>query len=271
MRTVICHFYNEAYLLPWWLKHHTKLFDHGVMIDHGSTDDSADIVRTLAPHWRLVRSRLTHFDAFLTDFEVMNYEQELPGWKMALNVTEFLLPALPLDMLERSLAAQGRHGCAASGIVCVDDQPGVLPDPALPLPLQKHWGVDDNQVVDPAVRAAHALTPLAMRNRFYHCNPVGMYQPGRHFSFHPDSRTRIVELMVFHFGFAPWNEEVLRRKLQIKTKLPVHDIQRGWGAQHLAGAEELEASFQRMRPLSTNLYEHPYARRALEMCTALSA
>ncbi|MCA3390648.1 MAG: glycosyltransferase family 2 protein, partial [Roseomonas sp.] len=41
MRSVICHFFNEAYLLPWWLKHHVPIFDHGVMIDHGSTDGSA--------------------------------------------------------------------------------------------------------------------------------------------------------------------------------------------------------------------------------------
>ena len=75
MRTVICHFFNEAYLLPWWLPHHIPMFDHGIMIDHGSTDESVEIVQRLAPHWRIVRSRLTMFDAFLTDQEVMSYEQ----------------------------------------------------------------------------------------------------------------------------------------------------------------------------------------------------
>jgi len=82
MRTVICHFYNEEYLLPWWLKHHLSLFDYGILIDHGSTDRSADICRELAPHWRLVRSRLSHFDAYLTDLEVMNYEQEMVELKI---------------------------------------------------------------------------------------------------------------------------------------------------------------------------------------------
>ena len=32
-RVVISHFFNEAYLLPWWLKHHREIFDHGVLID----------------------------------------------------------------------------------------------------------------------------------------------------------------------------------------------------------------------------------------------
>lgn len=52
MRTVLCHFYNEEYLLPWWLKHHRSMFDHGALIDHGSTDNSLDICRQLVPEWR---------------------------------------------------------------------------------------------------------------------------------------------------------------------------------------------------------------------------
>lgn len=266
MRTVICHFYNEAYLLPWWLKHHTKLFDHGVMIDHGSTDESAEIVRSLAPNWRLVRSRLMHFDAYLTDFEVMNYEQELPGWKIALNVTEFLMPAMPLELLETTLSAQGRTGCVTSGILCVDMQPGVRPDPQQSLPLQKPWGIDDNQVADVAVRLAHSLPAHPTRNRFYHCNPVGMYQPGRHYSYHQDSRLRFVDLMVFHFGHSPWNEDFLRRKLQIGTKLSPEDVRRGWGAHHLSDTSAWQSVYNSMLPLVTDLRAHEQARRALEFC-----
>ena len=33
MRVVVSHFFNEAYLLPWWLRHHRDVFDHGVLID----------------------------------------------------------------------------------------------------------------------------------------------------------------------------------------------------------------------------------------------
>jgi len=33
------HIYNEEYLLPFWLKHHKKIFDHGVIIDNFSTDN----------------------------------------------------------------------------------------------------------------------------------------------------------------------------------------------------------------------------------------
>jgi hypothetical protein len=266
MRTVICHFFNEAYLLPWWLQHHTKLFDYGVMIDHGSTDASADIVREMAPNWRLVRSRLTYFDAYLTDFEVMGYEQELPGWKIALNVTEFLMPGAPLPLIEGQLQSQGRKGCAASGIIVVDHQPGVAPVPGQALPLQKHWGFDDNAVLDPNERQAAGLTPMPYRNRFYHCDTVGMYHPGRHRSFHHDSLIRMVDLMVFHFGYAPWNDEVVQRKTQIKAKLKPDDVKRGWGLQHMKDTAAWNAEFERMRSRASDLREHPQAGRALQLC-----
>jgi hypothetical protein len=31
MRLVVSHFFNESYLMPWWLKHHRETFDHGVI------------------------------------------------------------------------------------------------------------------------------------------------------------------------------------------------------------------------------------------------
>jgi hypothetical protein len=266
MRTVICHFFNEEYMLPWWLKHHTGLFDYGILIDHGSTDNSANICRELAPDWRLVRSRLTHFDAYMTDFEVMQYEQELPGWKIALNVTEFLMTSVPLEALEQQLVQQGRSGCAASGMLIVDDKPDVMPDPAVPLPLQQHFGVDDNTVVEIEQRHALALPTLPQRNRFYHRNQVGMYQPGRHQSFHPDSRTRIMNLMVFHYGYAPWNERALQRKIQIATKLKPEDISRGWGAQHTRGLEQLQQDYLKIKAGAFDLRSHEHANAALELC-----
>ena len=60
-RVVISHFFNEAYLLPWWLEHHRQIFDHGVLIDWSSTDGSADICRQLAPGWEVVRLRACAF------------------------------------------------------------------------------------------------------------------------------------------------------------------------------------------------------------------
>ena len=32
MKVLISHFFNEEYMLPWWLKHHREIFDHGVLM-----------------------------------------------------------------------------------------------------------------------------------------------------------------------------------------------------------------------------------------------
>ena len=48
--TVITHFWNEEILLPYWLKHHLELFDHGILINYRSTDKSVEIIKELAPH-----------------------------------------------------------------------------------------------------------------------------------------------------------------------------------------------------------------------------
>ncbi len=70
--------------------HHTKLFDHGILINRGSTDCSVEICRLLAPHWEIRNSKVLEFDAVLVDQEVMEIEKEITGWKMVLNTTEFL-------------------------------------------------------------------------------------------------------------------------------------------------------------------------------------
>lgn len=264
MRTVITHFFNEAYLLPWWLDHHTKLFDNGILIDHGSTDDSVDICRTLAPHWKVVKSRLTHFDAWLTDFEVMGYEFDLQGWKVALNTTEFIISNPGLDEIERFLKEEGRKGIAASGLTMIDKEPGVEPRQDLPLIPQKPWAIDDNRFNRRWMRQALGYPKAVLRNRFYHCHPTGMYHAGRHSSFSTDWKQRTPNIMVLHYGYSPWNEKFLRRKQQIATKIPEEDRVRGYGWQHFLTTPELQRAFDRRDRLPfVNLCDHHIAGSAV--------
>lgn len=48
MTNLISHFYNEEYLPPWWFMHHNHLFDYGILINRGSTDQSEEIYRQYA-------------------------------------------------------------------------------------------------------------------------------------------------------------------------------------------------------------------------------
>ena len=233
------------------------------MINHASTDRSVEIIRALTPSWKIVNSTLLEFDTFLTDFEVMQYERGLPGWKIALNVTEFCMPTLPLATLETTLVEIGRTGCALSGIVMVDHMPGSTLDIDVPLPLQCFHGIDENAEFDPKVRLEMGLGPIATRNRFYHCNEVGMYQPGRHHSHHHDASFRIQDVMIFAYGASPWNEAMKRRKLQIKSKIKDSDLKIGWGHHHTKLLEEHEADFLKLQKYSTDLRSHPVAGPAI--------
>jgi hypothetical protein len=263
MRTVLTHFFNEAYLLPWWLEHHVRLFDHGVLVDHGSTDGSADICRRIAPHWRLVRSRLDRFDPCLTDFELMGFEEPLPGWKIVLTVTEFLLPARPLAEFERKLERAGRVGGAACGFVLADVEPQRLPQPGLPLVLQKHHGIDEGLERPAPERERLGLGSAPARLRAYHRLPIGMYAPGRRGTFHPDLGLPYADLVVLHCAYAPWNEDVLRRKLQTEARLSAGDLSGRAGASPVRGPEHWAGWHAALARAAQDLRQHPVAGPAL--------
>ena len=78
-KTLISHFYNEEYMLPWFLNHHKQIFDHGVMIDYHSTDRSREIIKEICPTWEVVTSRNLDFQADNIDTEVMDIEREIDG------------------------------------------------------------------------------------------------------------------------------------------------------------------------------------------------
>lgn len=270
MRTVISHFFNEEYLLPWWIKHHMNIFDYGILIDHGSTDSSLDIVRELAPNWRVVRSRLTHFDAFLNDLEVMNYEQELPKcWKIALNTTEFLLPTVPIDEIEKFILREGFSGVSTTGFIICDEQESHEPNQDTPIILQKTFGFDENTITDISTRLSHGLSERVCRNRFYHSNPAGMYHPGRHNSFHPDFKRRASFLLTAHLAYAPWNGKMKKRKMQISLKVPREDLARGWGLLHVRSEEKLDADYKKIKELCSDLSQHSEYSKALSYCKTL--
>ena len=90
-KTIITHFFNEEYLLPWWLNHHKQYFDHGILINYASTDRSVEIIKEICPDWTIIDSRNSEFDAKLADDEVSDIESTIPGWKICLNTTEFLV------------------------------------------------------------------------------------------------------------------------------------------------------------------------------------
>lgn len=260
-RIVISHFFNEAYLLPWWLAHHREMFDHGVLIDWHSTDGSADICRQLVPGWEVVSSQHERFAAILCDFEVMQHEARFPGaWKIALNTTEFLV-APNLGAMEKAVEHHNLTAIRFPGAIMIDAAPETPPDPDLPLTAQKQCGVWE----DAFDFKAHAIPGLTFptRSRIHHRYTVGAYMPGRHGSHLPGQIASKRDLgAIWWYGFSPWTQAFKDRKLQIATRRDDFDKRHGFGAQHDGSALELEARWRKLMPLSRPLTVETASARA---------
>jgi hypothetical protein len=235
--TVICHFWNNAVLLPYWLRHHTRLFDHGIMIDHGATDESAELVHRLAPHWELRSTTRCKeaFDAAEADKEVMEIEEQVPGWKMVLNVTEFLLH---FDLHEYIAALpRGVRGVTTSGVVLVDTpQSRHAPVTGEPLFFQRTHGYFEYEL---GKRPEDYGYPAVWRSRLLHNYPNGEYELGRHVTH--VSHLEDPGLFLVWTGWAPF-ELIKKMKLEVQTRIPASDFERGRSLQHkLASEAELEA------------------------------
>jgi len=212
--TVLCHFYNEEYLLPFWLKHHRSIFTHGIMIDYDSTDKSVEIIKELCPTWEIRTTKNEMFDAVLVDKEVMEIEEILKGFKIVLNVTEFIIAKTEFN-LKNDLVCIGMKSYTA------------LSD--LKTPQNDIEFFNNIQRVSYADERGH---------RVIHSYQNGNYTTGRHSSNH--STTLSTDLYILWCGFYPWNDETLKRKCQIKDKIPESDKMRGLGFQHLWNKEQME-------------------------------
>jgi len=223
--TVLTHFYNEEWLLPHWLDHHARLFDHGIMVNYGSTDKSVEIIKKMTPNWIIVDSKNSMFDAELCDVEMMEYERTVTGWKMVLNVTEFILTNDLKSKLKR-LQKNKTSIVRSIGYQINDSNNEISFDNNKPLILQRFNGHLDQ-----------------WRFRIIHNHEDGAYHVGRHFdtpqlkrnpytnSYHETIHVSDDNLYTLWYRFAPFDEQ-LPRKIQISNKIPEYDKQKGYGWNH---------------------------------------
>ena len=209
-RTVICHFYNEEVLLPWWLTHHKHIFDHGIMIDYGSTDNSYNLIRQICPSWEIRKTKNEFFDAIAVDDEVMEIERELHNWRMALNVTEFLYGNYDhlKDTREQKQFLIGNY-------VFVDmediEKGQTILDQNHPLYKQRYWGYDE--FANDGVSKGGLM---ARMNRSIHTYPIA-YPGGRHFG--DRKKKSFDDLVIFYYGWYDVSSKGLQRKIQIQDKI----------------------------------------------------
>lgn len=234
MNTIISHFYNEEYLLPWWLNHHKDMFDHGIMIDYDSTDNSVEIIKSICPKWTIVKSRNRFFQAKDIDSEVEDIEKNVEGWRVCLNTTEFLIGDTS------KLGKQNRDSYKIPAMFMVDDEPDTYPDKNISLVKQKRYGIHYNQSFN------------LRRARNIHCDKNISYPLGRHY----ESYTSL-EFLVLWYGWSPYNESIIKRKLQIQKNIPEIDKANGFGSEHIMSPEKLDITYNnyliKARDLSEDL------------------
>jgi len=196
-----------------------------VMIDYHSTDRSVEIIKEICPTWDIVTSRNIDFQADNIDTEVMDIERQIDGWKIALNVTEQMIG--DYTILDDK---PGQWLLPTVFMVDVDRKP-VTQD--LPLYEQKTDGFsfkDSPQAfLERRARSIHNVPVFYPPTNTPEC--MG---PGRHYhTYNTD------QLVIFYYGWCPFDDGGIARKLQIQTQIPLIDRQRGWGFHHITNKETL--------------------------------
>ena len=214
-KTIICHFYNEEYLLPWWLKHHREIFTSGIMINYGSDDNSIDIIKSLCPTWKIVDTKNKFFGAYELDREIEEYEKNIDGPRIVLNVTEFLIGNVSTLNSDDNLELY----IPMATMVDHEEFNNTFPDPNQPLTNQRLYGVHPRKYIS---------TDFMDGSRILHENKNHKYPIGRHYR----GMFNTNDFIILRYSFSPWNDLFIKRKLQIQKKQNPSDLLRGWGIQH---------------------------------------
>jgi len=226
----LTHFFNEEMMMPFWIRHHSKMFDHVILIDYHSTDKSVEIARREAPStWTIVTSRNNEFSARAIDAEVESYESTYPdAWKVTLTITEFIAHAnlrTALQALEKTnpdLACLRFHAFSMVGNDSV--------------PLMKSVQLLQQRSQFMCAKKNCGITSYS---RYMHRLDKVVYGLGRHGISQPAVRCEYISKgFISKFLFTPW-PECIPRKLQIRV--PMQEFSQGFGFQHNLTPERLDA------------------------------
>jgi len=235
--TLISHIFNEEYLLPFWLEHHSQIFDHGIIIDYCSSDHSNEIIKRFCPTWEIIKTKnlnpdgTPNFQADLVDIEVEEIEKNITGLRIALNTTEFLFLTGDKCDLINSLSENAHYFIKSHSVL--SNNINFYPKNTLEF-------LDNINTISKIDR------PGATPYRILHSNPLIKYAAGRH-SMHFSGHEQIIEdsnhFFILWLKFYPFNEAIIKRKLQIQENIPTIDKIRKHGFQHLVNYEELKNNY----------------------------
>ena len=225
--TLISHIYNEEYLLPFWLEYHKNIFSHGIIIDYYSTDNTVDIIKKICPEWTIVKTvnvnadGSLNFDAALIDVEVKNLEKGISGFKIALNVTEFILYNMnTLDFVNSFIENTCYHIKSYSVASTHVDY----------YPHNTTEFFKNIQFIGDTNRGY----------RYLHDQPFLDYCVGRHSYNNIDLFSQECnDIILIHVKYYPYNTHMDKRVLQIQNNIPQSNKNRGFGYHHIIDKNKL--------------------------------
>jgi UDP-glucose 4-epimerase len=235
--TLLTNVFNEEYLLPFWLQHHKDMFDDIIIIDYHSTDKSVEICKQICPNCKIITTHNAYFDAVKIDEEFMELERSIEGIKVVLNTTEFLFIEKPIAEYFTHLSGPISYAVNA---ISPYSKNNYYPS--------NQYEFMSNLLLDDVVYHYERGT------RQIHTYPDGKYSVGRHSTYNPT--TKIDNMYIIWFGYYPFNDALLARKLQIQTNIPDSDIKRGFGFHHLFSKEKLLAINQNQSATGKSLKDH---------------
>jgi hypothetical protein len=242
--TLISHFYNEEYLLPFWLEYHKKIFDHGILINYISTDRSVEIINRICPTWEIIQTKNINpdgtplFQAEYVDIEVNEVEESIKhGFKIALNITEFLI-------LENSISDFKAE---------LDDNFIYMLIPYSVMSDNKNLELKNYNDFFNNITYVYDIFNERL-NRMLHSEKKLQYKPGRHQFIGSENKIKKFDnkFFIMWCGFYPFNKEFIKRKLQIQNNIPQSDKDAGFGFQHIINYEKLIDKFQENLIYSSN-------------------
>ena len=89
MSTLISHFRNEEYLLPYFCSHYQNLVDDAILINYHSTDNSVEIIKDICPHWKIITSKDDCFDENGLEQQVEEIERSIRLKRLSGTLTTF--------------------------------------------------------------------------------------------------------------------------------------------------------------------------------------
>jgi len=237
--TVISHVYNEEYLIPFWLKHTARIFDHGIIVDYCSTDRTREIIKEICPTWEVITTKNLNPDGSpnyhpeLADIEINEIEKTIKGFKVCLTATEFLMFQTSKEEFIKSLQ-KGLYYHIHSFTVMTEK------DNNYPNNTKEFF--DDMTLVDDAYYRGH---------RILHSDPMLNYCIGRHWhnGGTPETNVYCQNCFLLFIRCYPNNVEMYKRKIQIQRNIPKAAMDVGLATYHKTTMEGL-----------VNLYKEEFAK-----------